>query len=71
MLNDETQFLVDEIKGLLQGLERDAKDIRYDLASDNVYKICDKLDFMRKKIDHIKSKVNKQKSDEIGDDEFI
>lgn len=71
MLNDETQFLVDEIKGLLQGLERDAKDIRYDLASDNVYEICDKLDFMRKKIDHIKSKVNKQKSDEIGDDEFI
>lgn len=71
MLNDETEFLVDEIKGLLQGLERDAKDIRYDLAFDNVYKICDKLDFMRKKIDYIKSKINEQKSEEISEYEFI
>lgn len=71
MLNDETKFLVDEIKGLLQGLERDAKDIRYDLAFDNVYKICDKLDFMKKKIDYIKSKINEQKSEEISEYEFI
>lgn len=61
MFDDKTQFLVEEVKGLLDGLEGDIFGIRYNLASDNVYDICKKLNSWRTRIDYIETRVNEQK----------
>lgn len=69
MFDDKTQFLVEEVKGLLDGLEGDIFGIRYNLASDNVYDICKKFNSLRTRIDYIETRVNEQKSREPKDDD--
>ena len=71
MSNDfETQMMVHEIKGILNGLERCVKDARWDLAFDNVSELTDKTTKMKKIIDRIESKVDEynkqnQEADEV------
>lgn len=74
MFDDKTQFLVEEVKGLLDGLEGDVFRMRFNLTSDNVYDICKKFNSLRTRIDYIETRVrNEQKSREPKDneDEYI
>lgn len=56
MYDYELKFLVDEIKGLLKGLEKSSERIRFDLASDNIYKIDVELCVMKKRLEYIEQK---------------
>ena len=62
-------ILVAEIKGLLSAIERESKDIRYQLALDNVYDVrC--LDNIKQYIDAITTKMTKTDETLSGEDLF-
>ena len=71
MRDCELKFLVEEIKGLLEGLEESARMMRFDLASDNIYRIDPELCIMKDRINYITKKINASKPKEDGEDEFI
>lgn len=59
MRDCEIKFLVEEIRGLLEGLERSARMMRFDLASDNIYRIDQELCIMKDRINYIAKKKKK------------
>ena len=72
MCDCEIKFLVEEIRGLLEGLERSARMMRFDLASDNIYRIDPELCIMKDRINYIAKKINASKPQKEDDeDEFI
>ena len=72
MRDCELKFLVEEIRGLLEGLEGSARMMRFDLASDNIYRIDHELCIMKDRINYITKKINASKPQKEDDeDEFI
>lgn len=55
--NFETRMLVNETKGLLKGLEDYIRDVRFNLAFDNLDELAENTTEMRMIIDKIESKV--------------
>ena len=53
----ENQILVDETKGLLGGLEINARQARYGLSFDTLGDLVDDLDRMKLIIDRIQNKI--------------
>lgn len=71
MINFETQMVVHETKGLLKGLERQISTTEFQLATDNLELLNDKLNDMRQVLDRIEKKVNDYRATnekEEGDD---
>ena len=71
MINFETQMVVNETKGLLKGLERQISTTEFQLATDNLELLNDKLNDMRQVLDRIEKKVNDYRAaneKEEGDD---
>ena len=64
---NEKDILVAEIKGLLMALEKETKNIRYNLAFDNVYDVKS-LDKIREYLDVISAKMAHE--EEIETDEL-
>ena len=64
---NEKDILVAEIKGLLMALEKETKQIRYNLAVDNVYDVKS-LDKIRGYLDVISAKMAHE--EEIETDEL-
>lgn len=69
MNNLETQMLVNEVKGLLDGLTRCAKDAKYQLASDNIHKLNQETAQMRMIINRIDDKI--KECQPVSDDDII
>lgn len=65
-MNEQDIFLVEEVKGLLMALERESKNVRYDLSFDNVYNVKS-LDKIRAYLDAITAKMTRE---EIETDEL-
>ena len=70
MYDFKTKVLVSETKGLLGTLENDIKDIRYQLSFDNLNKLPESLQDLRKLIDVIEEKVTKNCDTETETDEL-
>lgn len=69
---NELDFLVEEIKGLLKGLESSAGRMQLNIASDNIYRMGPELLVMKDRINYIEEKINASKpKKEDDEDEFI
>ena len=68
MYNFENKMLVNELKGLLDGLKQCVIDTKFDLAVDNIHELNQRTAEMRKIIDRIEEKSNVKKT---VFDEFI
>ena len=55
--NLENRMSVNEVKGLLEGLVKYVKDVKYDLSCDNLDELTDRTNEMRQIIDRIDQKV--------------
>lgn len=56
MYNFENKMLVNELKGLLDGLRRCVSDAKFNLAVDNIHELNQQTAEMRKIIDRIEEK---------------
>lgn len=64
MCNFENKMLVNELKGLLDGLKRCIIDAKFDLAVDNIHELNQRTAEMRKIIDRIEEKANIKEEDD-------
>lgn len=61
--NLENRMTVVEVKGLLEGLNEYVRDVKIDLACDNLDELTDRTNEMRQIIDRIERKVIKLRND--------
>ena len=55
--NLENRMTINEVKGLLEGLQDYVRDVKYDLSCDNLDELTDRTNEMRQIIDRINQKV--------------
>lgn len=61
--NLENRMTVNEVKGLLEGLQDYVRDVKYDLSCDNLDELIDRTNEMRQIINRIERKVIKSRND--------
>ena len=61
--NLENRMTVNEVKGLLEGLQDYVRDVKYDLSYDNLDELTDRTNEMRQIINRIEMKVIRLRND--------
>ena len=71
MYNLENQLMVNEVKGLLDGLDRYIRDVKYDLATDNISEMTKHTECIHKYVNKIEEKINKYNEQNQNDEDKI
>ena len=61
--NLENRMTINEVKGLLEGLNNYVRDVKYNLSCDNLDELTDRTNEMRQIINRIERKVIKLQND--------